>query len=278
MPEVYVRIAAIGSVLIALMIDASSLFMFVSLPFIGVRYVICQIGVFLWSVLVGTGTGLVFIAKYLLSMVVAAFVIWPFVLVIGALLAGAAWLALRYESLIPVAPEPKAKPEPEVLSLDEVKRLATKRVAESIYSRLPSVVDKRGVEYTNRSPMVAEWLDKVVDPSWTTVHADLIGSKLVDSPEYAAIVDKILTEFRAKEAAEQAKRDARAAKCAAVTGAINRALTPIGRAIKWLFKQSWVFACLLWELAKAKKSGACPYLVFSEPVTQTPPTTPAPKA
>jgi len=34
--------------------------------------------------------------------------------------------------------------------------------------------------------------------------------------------------------------------------------------LKWVASQSWTFLCLLYELIKAKKTGACPYLKFKD--------------
>lgn len=66
-------------------------------------------------------------------------------------------------------------------------------------------------------------------------------------------------------------------QCKAITKRTEKVVKPLGRGVAlpfiglwWLLKQLWTFLCLLWELIKAKKSGACPYLKFEDPQASKP--------
>ncbi len=80
----------------------------------------------------------------------------------------------------------------------------------------------------------------------------------------------------AKEMADAEKKEARQAiwdaRCKKWTTVAARIWNPFGKLLVLIgtgFKHVGIFVCLLWELAKAKKQGACPYLRFEAVTAQS---------
>lgn len=84
-----------------------------------------------------------------------------------------------------------------------------------------------------------------------------------------------INTWRFEEKLAEERRLERRKNCNVVTtkveGVMKNVETPLlvaGTAVwkwsKFCFVQTWTFICLLWELAKAKKQGACPYLKFEQ--------------
>ncbi len=133
------------------------------------------------------------------------------------------------------------------------------------------------------------WLDRrVTCPSsefikWAKLyHTPIINDCHAQKIDYSNFYETLITQYEiywqkhyererneAKLRAERAaKRDAR---CKKVTKALSLAFTPIIMTIKWLwkitkafFKNFVIFLAYMWELVKARKQGACPYLKFTE--------------
>ncbi len=79
-----------------------------------------------------------------------------------------------------------------------------------------------------------------------------------------AVMERVETDIalraKAKREHETAASLRRAAKCRAATGVLLKALTPVTVVLKQLL----ILGSYLWQLAKARKTGFCPYLRFHD--------------
>lgn len=104
---------------------------------------------------------------------------------------------------------------------------------------------------------------------WWIKHADWFADLLLPYLGLAdfdpcTMRDQLWSQIEARiterEAQEQAKAEARAAKCRAFTSMICRLFSPLVP----VCKQIAIFCSAMWQTAKGLKQGACPYLRFHD--------------
>lgn len=271
-PEVYVRVAAVAAVLVALFIDAPAMLWVVKgvslavwdgpITFFGVYIweVVSSIGMHVWSVVKWTGL-------WMAGAAVASLAVWPVALAVLAVLGFAAKIALRFDT--PVEPkEPADESAPKTLSPSKMRSIGLTQVSRSVWLRFGDKSADLAKAFARRSPVVSAWLDKIIDPTWASLDTGDLGYNITQHKEFDGIVKAVADEFSKTITARNAKKQARVKRCVAVTGAIGNVINPVGRAIAWPFKNGAILVVYMWQVAKGRKQGVCPYMTFSSPETK----------
>ncbi len=228
--EVYTRIIAVLCVgLSALLHPAATYTAFISWPaelVASIWFVITYCGGCVWDWVAGA-------ARWSWSIL-------PWVLLYGGILALWGWVALQLGT---TSSAPSATTSGTVSAAERKRRLR----------QLANVADGQS------SPSASWWLrlfgrcgdllDAYLDaPIW---NADEV---------YWTLQGYLSQRRREAEAAEEAARAKRAAQCKAATDGLLTVLKPVIAVLKQLN----ILRSYLWQLVKARKQGACPYLTFHD--------------
>jgi hypothetical protein len=265
-PEVYVRIAAGICLGVAAFFSPSAFLWVLWQPILGTGYLIAGIAIMVWLALKSTGlfiwsmfTAIPFVVKWLVGL-------WPWVVGVLTILGVSAYVAMHYDDPIPEDPTPKKDTPKSKEDVLDVQLIGLSTIGHTVWGVLPSGQDRRAELYTRRSDYVRTWLNGLVsaDPSWSKLSSEDFRYKLQSHPEYNTVWKKALMDWQAEEAIRQEARCRRQERCDKLTNYLHSKLVPVGKAIAWPFKQSAILTVYLWEVAKARKQGACPYKTFHD--------------
>jgi hypothetical protein len=234
--EAYSRLATVVSVVAAFVFYSAGAYeAFVLLP---------------WNALVGIGAGIVWLASFAwwgittaaswLVSCILTYQIWAIAsLAFAAFAAVYGWVVYRW--FPGTLGEGSAKG-----TIDHMERL--RELAERFYYR-------QEMSYGSR-----HWYIRLFLRLEDRLLAYLESVNWDIEEAYAKLRSELKDEIAAEYRREQERRAAREAKCQRVTAALSKLLYPIS----WAFNQFRIACAYGWVLVKAKKQGACPYILFKD--------------
>lgn len=270
--EVYSRIVTLAGLAVAYYFHPADMIEVVQAAWYFVGIALSEIWGFILSIPGGIWFGIKYVAvggfDYIATFFTGAAVklgsIW---IIIGGITLAITYLASRWfpaEKFI-------SDEEEEVRKREEANRIlrAIELIADSAYYRHESTdgKDRNKKEW-------ASFIRDNVPEAVALVHQFIKTQERFDSAAFEALAERAIqaaldTNRELTKLAEECER-ARNQKCKAVTDGLAKAWSTFTGPFVWFGKQAWTFLCLLWELIRAKKTGACPYLKFKDTTQEEP--------
>lgn len=234
--EVYSRLLLAGSVIVAAILHPhEALVSFLGYPWLAVVTAISLIGQGLWW----TGHGLKIAALWVVHFGSdhSHFVLWSLALLTCAAIYG--FVAMKLFSMS--APKSRVTLDIEERRKQVAKALAHKR-------------DKNGSYLYGDDHGIPFWV-KVLNS--LTDFEDYLYAKVFDP---VATADAIWAKAQARLDEWETRKRARDEKCQRATATLSKLFAPIATAAKHVM----IFFAVVWQVIKAKKTGACPYMRFTD--------------